>query len=159
MGGCTHAHTNAHARPKGDRARGRGIQMGLNRGAAGLGVAAFSWSLTRGRAWAGAHARTHASACHMYASGKGSRMRIPTRICRTLGLPSRDWSGQSDFRAGLVALLEGRALPHSPTLLDSGTRRCSSQVQRTECSQGGIARLKSWFVRLPRVAPTLFLVK
>jgi hypothetical protein len=48
LGGCTHAHTNAHARPKSDRARGRGKQMGLNPGPAGLGVAAFSWSLTRG---------------------------------------------------------------------------------------------------------------
>ena len=29
---------------------------------------------------------THTRTCHMYASGKGSRIRIPTRICRKLGL-------------------------------------------------------------------------
>ena len=53
MGGCTHTHTHTHTRTHvrvshATSGQGSRYSWGLNPGAAGPGVAAFRWSLTRG---------------------------------------------------------------------------------------------------------------
>ena len=72
----------------------------------------------------GGPVRTHTHTCHMYTSGKGSRMRIPTRISRKLGL----LGARCDFPLACLLYLPRLRQLRAPTFM---TRHLDTKVDQS----------------------------